>query len=268
MKLSEAAEILKLAGIEDAKREALELFAVFSEISKSRMLTEDVSSDSEKLRSAIERRAKREPLQYILGKTYFYNEEYVINEGCLIPRADTEILVEYACNHIPKGERFLDLCSGSGCVGISTLKNTDSTYAVLADISEAAIEISKKNAALNGVADRIEFVACDVMSEVVNGEYFAVLSNPPYVAESVYRELAAEIFHEPEIAFVGGKDGMDFYQRLIPIYKEKISKEGFMAFEIGFDQAEKICEIANTVAMRCSIIKDLSGNDRVAVLTF
>ena len=147
-----------------------------------------------------------------------------------------------------------------------TLKNTKNTTAVAVDISEAALAIATKNALKNGVEGRIDFRLADLTKERVDTPVFAVLSNPPYVAEGVYEGLEGEIFHEPKEAFVGGIDGGDFYRRLTPIYKNYISKDGFIAYEIGYDQANLLRKIATSCNMTCEILKDLSGNDRVAVL--
>lgn len=226
----------------------------------------DAECCSPELAAAVKRRAERYPLQYIIGKVAFFREEYFVDENCLIPRADTELLVEYAVGHLPRGARFIDLCTGSGCVAVSTLKNTKETTAVLADISEGALKLARRNAEHNGVLDRVDIRQINVLSEIPEGEFFAVLSNPPYVADAVYEELEGEIFHEPRIAFVGGDDGGDFYRALTPIYKEKIKDGGFIAYEIGYDQADLLCKIAEECAMTCEIIKDLGGNDRVAVM--
>jgi release factor glutamine methyltransferase len=184
----------------------------------------------------------------------------------LIPRADTETLVDFAVKNLPEGALFLDLCTGSGCVAISTLKNTAHTRAVAVDLSEGALEIARENAERNGVSDRIEFILGDAKGEIETGEIFALLSNPPYVADEVYEGLEGEIFHEPKMAFVGGSDGGDFYRAITPIYRDKIANDGFIAYEIGYDQAELLREIAKDNSMSCEIIKDLGGNDRVAIL--
>ena len=212
MKLSEACEILKQAGIDNAHHDAIEIFSEIGGISRTSMLISNVESCDERVIAAIQKRANREPLQYLIGKAYFYNEVYEVNENVLIPRPDTEILVEYATKNIPHGARFIDLCTGSGCVGISTLKNTMETTALLVDISEAALNVAGRNTELNGVAERAELIQSDVMKSIVDGEFFAVLSNPPYVKNSVYNELDKEIFCEPSIAFLGGDDGCDFYR--------------------------------------------------------
>ncbi|MBQ9070706.1 MAG: peptide chain release factor N(5)-glutamine methyltransferase [Clostridia bacterium] len=266
MKLSEAIKRLVEAGIPNAKHDAMEIFSDLGGIDKARMIFSDVEIKDEIIISAIEDRASRRPLQYIIGKAYFYNEEYEVNENCLIPRQDTEILVDFAVKNLPSGARFLDLCTGSGCVGISALKNTLGTNAVLVDISEAAIELSRRNAERNGVIDRAEFVVTDALMNTVDGEYFAVLSNPPYVKDSVYGELDEEIFHEPKMAFLGGSDGCDFYRSFTARYKDRITAGGFIAYEIGYDQGESLRKIAEENLMTCEIIPDFSGNDRVAVL--
>lgn len=266
MKLSEAQRILADAGIESARHDAAEIFELIGGHKKSEMLFSDIETDDERVISAIMRRAERKPLQYLTGREFFYNEVYEVNESVLIPRPDTEILVEYACANIPEGARFADLCTGSGCVGISTLKNTVGTSAVLADISLDALSVAKRNALANGVLERAELVQLDVLCESLEGELFAVLSNPPYVKDAVYKTLEKEIFHEPSIAFLGGEDGCDFYREITRKYKNKISEAGFIAYEIGYDQGESLEKIAEREGMSCEIIKDYSGNDRVAVL--
>lgn len=267
MKLNEAVKLLALGGVEDPRREARTIFSHYLGVSMAQLVGGDYEADDKRVDYAVKRRAGREPLQYILGEVYFYREKYKVNEGCLIPREDTEILVDYAVKHIPRGESFIDLCTGSGCVAVSVLRNTDSTRAVAVDISEAALRIAEKNARLMDVAERVTFVCADVkLPPVSEAQYFALLSNPPYVTDDEYLHLEKELYSEPRIAFVGGSDGGDFYRSIIPNYKEKIKDGGFMAFEIGRAQASLLCEIAHGCGMSCRILKDLSGNDRVAVL--
>lgn len=263
--LKEAIDILKEAGVPSPEYDARELFRIFGGQSIE-LITHCSSSDSEELENALDRRVKREPLQYIVGSVGFFREEYKVTPDCLIPRSDTEILVEYAVKNIPEGESFADLCSGSGCIGISTLKNTTGTRCDAFDISDGAINLTKENARLNGVADRLRVTKKDLLKEDIEGEYFAILSNPPYIPKEVYEGLEKEIFSEPEIAFVGGDDGLIFYERLIPMCSRRIKQNGFIAFEIGYDQAKSIKDIADKNRLGCQIIKDYSGNDRVAIL--
>ena len=267
MTLKEAIYLLKEAGVDSPEYDARELFAHFSGIGRT-SVSLCSESDSPELISAIKRRASREPLQYIIGSVGFYREEYEVTPDCLIPRSDTEILVDYAVKHIPVGERFADLCSGSGCIGISTLANTSDTTCVCVDISAGALDVARRNARRNGVEYRIDLKQADLLGEDVSlGEsFYAILSNPPYIPEEVYRTLEAEIFHEPKIAFVGEEDGMEFYKILTPLALRHLKDGGFIAFEIGYDQAERINTVAADNACACGIIKDYSGNDRVAIL--
>ncbi len=266
MKLTEAIALLSEAGIEDARSEARRLFLEICSVKHAALLTSDPESDDPRLINAVRRRCERTPLQYILGEVEFYRESYKVSEDCLIPRSDTEILVDCAVKNLPRGAKFLDLCTGSGCVAISTLRNTDQTTAVATDISAAALALAEENARRNGVSDRLTVRLADALTTVEDGNFYAVLSNPPYVTDSAYEKLAPEIYREPKMAFVGGADGMNFYRRIIPAYKDKINKNGFMAFEIGYDQGKAISDLAKEHSMSCEIIKDLSALDRVAIL--
>ena len=263
--LKQAVKILEEAGVPSPDYDARELFRAFAD-QKSGLITLSSASDSEELLRALERRAGREPLQYIVGTVGFYREEYRVTPDCLIPRSDTEILVDYAVKNIPAGERFADLCCGSGCVGISTLANTKDTVCDSFDISDGALALTRENAEKNGVGNRLTIAKKDLLRKEIEGEYFAILSNPPYIPKEVYETLEKEIFSEPEIAFVGGDTGLVFYERFIPMCKGRISAGGFIALEIGYDQAESLRELADKNGLDCQIIKDYSGNDRVAVL--
>ncbi len=265
MTLKEAINILQESGIDSPEYDARELFRAFASI-QSGIITKNTSSDSEELIMAVERRASREPLQYIIGSVGFYREEYKVTPDCLIPRSDTEILVDYAVKHIPEGEIFADLCSGSGCIGISTLKNTTGTRCESFDVSEGALALTRENAQMNGVKDRLTVTKMDLLRDAPKGEYYALLSNPPYIPKEVYEELEAEIFAEPKIAFVGGDDGLLFYKRLIPLSLDVLKPSGFIAFEIGYDQADSLKALAKINGCTCEILKDYSGNDRVAIL--
>ena len=238
MRLSEAKARLCDAGVPEYAHDARVLFSEIGGVPFSDMIGADPECDLKELDDALRRRCEREPLQYILGYANFFRERYTVNKSCLIPRADTELLVETAIKNIPEGESFADLCTGSGCVGISVLANTVGTTAILADISEDALEIARLNARDNGVENRAEFLLCDVCSELPIKKWYAILSNPPYVSDSAYLSLEREISYEPKIAFLGGEDGADFYRKLVPECLSRMKDGGFMAFEIGYDQAE------------------------------
>ena len=263
--LKEAIEALGKSGVDSPEYDARELFRAFGNLS-GEIPTLLTSSDSEELAVALSRRMAREPLQYIIGNVGFYREEYKVTPDCLIPRPDTEILVERAIELLPEGALFLDLCTGSGCVALSVLNNTKNTRAVAVDISDGALATARENAESLGLSDRVEFIKADVLEEMIEGDFFAVLSNPPYVSESAYRELEEEIYREPKLAFVGGRDGVDFYEKLTPTYRSVTERGGFIAYEIGYDQGEALRDIANRNDIPCEIVPDLAGRDRVAIL--
>ena len=268
MKLSEAIERLRFAGVPSPEYDAGELFRYALGIERSAIIPRDKDFQSDILARFIKRREEREPLQYIIGEVCFYREEYTVTPDVLIPRSDTEMLVDYAVKNIPEGELFFDLCTGSGCIAVSTLSNTKNTRALAVDISERAIKIAKTNAARNGVADRLDTAVCDVLSEDIPrcDKPFAVLSNPPYVTAGEYEALEPEIYREPKEAFVGGDDGLVFYERLLPMALELIKDGGFAAFEIGYMQGEALRALSERCSASVEIIKDYSGCDRVAVI--
>lgn len=267
MRLSEAARALSEAGVEDARAEARLLFRRVGGVRVEELVGRDPELDSPALAEAVRRRCAREPLQYILGRIDFYREGYEVGRGCLIPRPDTELLVEYATAHIPAGEHFIDLCTGSGCVAISTLQNTVATTAVATDISTDALAVAERNRAAYGLEGRLTLLRSDALGEVVEGEYFAVLSNPPYVTEEAYSALDPELYFEPRCALVGiGDEGAGFYETITEKYKDSLKTGGFIAYEIGYDQGDALEKIAARHGMSCEIIKDYSGHDRVAVL--
>ena len=257
------------AGIENASYEVKCLYKKFGGIKSSIIFGDEVSKSPE-LYYAIKRRLHREPFSYIMGDVGFYNECYITTPAVLVPRQDTEILVDYAVKNLRHGARFLDICTGSGCIAISVLNNTKETTALAIDISGDAIDVARKNRELNlgeGGESRLAFKDVDALTFECDEQFDAILSNPPYIAEDVYKGLEAEIFFEPRIAFVGGgEDGGDFYRDLTAKYKNNLSEGGFIAYEIGYDQGDLLCSIAEREGFSSEIIKDYSGNDRVAVL--
>lgn len=266
MTLSEAVKILSSAGVENPLYDARQIFSMLGGIPMSELVLGGEVADGSRAAYAVEQRSKRIPLEYIMGSVDFYRERYIVREGCLIPRDDTEILVDYAVNNLPRGAFFVDLCTGSGCIALSVLNNTERTTALAVDISDTAIEIARENASRLGLSDRISLSRSNVMADPVVSACYAVLSNPPYVAECDYMALSDEIKCEPRIAFVGGDDGLDFYRAITEKYRNVIDDSGFIAFEIGYNQAVEIADIASKNRMSCEILRDLSGNFRVAVL--
>ena len=181
MTLREIALRLKEGGVPDPETDARLLLTHFFDLSPA-MLLADPSRDfqSDALEAALARRLQREPLQYILGKTCFFKESYLISPDCLAPRSDTEILVAYAIEHLPKGVTFADFCTGSGCIALSVLAHRPDLSAVAVDLSEGALRIARKNAEALGLSDRTRFYHLDLLEDALPFPLpDFVLSNPP-----------------------------------------------------------------------------------------
>lgn len=229
----------------------------------------DEEIDCDALIEALERREAREPLQYIVGKWDFFRQTYFVDENCLIPRADTEILVEKAIELLPTDAHFADLCTGSGCIAISTLCERRDTSAVMVDKFEKTLALAIKNAEVNGVLERVKPMLFDVLTDgnALDGrEFDAILSNPPYIRPEVIETLSPEVKKEPYAALYGGDDGLIFYRKIVADYSKFLKKDGFFLFEIGYDQANDLCAIAAEHGFTCEIIKDYAQNNRVAIM--
>lgn len=272
MKFCDIVLSLEKAGIETPEYDAQILLEHFCSVRPHELLfVREKDFDSAELRSAVEKRASRYPLQYIVGSWSFMTEEYEVNEHCLIPRQDTELLVETAIEALPENADFIDLCTGSGCVAVSTLAARPDCRATAADLFPETLALAKRNAEKNGVADRFSPVLADVLSEPsedvkARAPFDAVLSNPPYIQSHVVKTLSPEVGYEPEAALDGGRDGLDFYRAILKFYTPLLSPDGFFAFEIGYDQGRDLNTLAAENGFCCKILSDLSGNDRVAVL--
>lgn len=271
MTYKEICNALMAAGIDSAAREAAMLLSFYCSVPESEIIfRKNEDFESAELMAAVEKRCMHYPLQYIFGEWYFCGEVYEVNENCLIPREDTERLVEKAAELLPVGARFIDLCTGSGCIAISLLAKRRDLEGVCVDVFPETLALAKKNAERNCVSDRLSFVLSDVldgefMSEL--GSFDAIISNPPYIpTEVVDSSLAAELSHEPRAALDGGHDGLIFYRKLISEYGKYLADGGKMLFEIGFDQGESVSALAEADGYSCEIFSDYGGNDRVAVL--
>ena len=226
---------------------------------------------SEALISAVRRRTEGYPLQYIIGTWQFCNETYFVSPDCLIPRADTEILVEAASTLLPQNGRFIDLCTGSGCIAVSLLAARRDASAIAVDLYPNTLDVAKRNAEGNGVSDRIRFVCADVLKPHFMdgfGRFDMILSNPPYISEKDMKTLSKEVLHEPHAALYGGEDGLVFYRMLISEYPRYLKRDGKMILEIGYDQADAIRALAGEAGLLCEIHRDYGDRDRMAILSF
>lgn len=261
---------LESAGIENAQAEAGLLLEHYCGVGASELLfrkNENFSCDA--LEHAIRRRMQREPLQYLLGEWEFFGMRFSVSPDCLIPRADTEVLVEKAIALLPKGAHFADFCTGSGCIVTAVLANRPDTTAVAVDAFENTLEMARKNCAANGVAGRAELALLDLLQPldgVFAQKFDCILSNPPYIPTEVVKGLAPELAHEPRVALDGGTDGMRFYKHFLSQSEHVLKSGGFWLFEIGYDQEQAIRALASELGFSCTVERDLGGNPRVAII--
>lgn len=272
MKYSDVVGALERAGVADASGEAYIILEELFEASRSDIiLYKDREYDESKIVPIILAREDKTPLQYALGRWYFMGERFTVSPDCLIPRPDTEILVYEALRLLKRGGCVADLCTGSGCIGISMLKNReDITSMTLADISSGALGVAKENARLLGVEDKCTLVLCDVTKEIPLGKYDMILSNPPYIPSADIEALSDEVKNEPRLALDGGDDGLDIVLSLIDSAPSSLNEGGYLLVEFGYDQGEKIASImdkrlSDGTYSSYKILKDYGSNDRVLV---
>ena len=223
-------------------------------------------NDIKAVNEMLSRRKNGEPLQYILGECEFMSLPFYVESGVLIPRADTETLVEEIIKAAKPQMKILDICSGSGCIGISLAHYIKDATVTMLDISDKAMNVSEKNIALNGVQDRVTVKKCDILNEIPQGEYDVIVSNPPYIETAVIDKLQTEVKdYEPRLALDGGGDGLVFYRRITDTAPQMLSENGILAFEIGFDQGKSVSELMKKNFEDIKVTKDLAGNDRVVI---
>jgi release factor-specific protein-(glutamine-N5) methyltransferase len=264
----------KLAGVENARFEsALTVRAVLGLDALGLVLgakNEVSAEDEQKILAFAERRAANEPLEYILGTQEFMSLEFDVNPSVLIPRADTETLVERVIDICGESSaKVLDIGCGSGCIGISIAYYAVNTRVTEADISVGALETAERNAVKNGTAERMRFVRCDILSELpdtAEGLFDVVVSNPPYIESGVIETLDTNVRDfEPRSALDGGADGLVFYRRIVSAARSMLKVGGTLAFEIGFNQGGAVSGLMAADFDGVEVIKDLCGNDRVVV---
>ena len=264
-------KVLRDAGIENAREEASLLLAHFCGVSAAQLLFRmDEDFDQAALAKAVARRAEREPLQYLLGSWEFFGMPFTVSPDCLIPRADTELLVERAIERLPRGAHFADFCTGSGCIAAAVLANRPDTCATLVDAFPKTLALAQKNCQANCVADRATFVLCDLLQPLEGAfaqPFDCILSNPPYIPTEVVKGLAPELAHEPQVALDGGTDGLAFYRHFLEQACHVLKPGGFWLFEIGYDQERDIIMLAEQHGFACEVEKDLGGNPRLAYVS-
>ena len=259
--------ILQKAKIVDAKNDAWLLLAMACRINHTYYyvhMDEEMSQEQiREYQALLSKRAERIPLQYIVGEQEFMGLTFLVNEHVLIPRQDTEVLVEEVMKNLHDGFRILDLCTGSGCILLSLLHYSNDCSGVGADLSEEALEVARKNAEQLGES-RALFVQGDLFAPV-EGKFEIIVSNPPYICSDVIPTLMEEVReHEPMQALDGGADGLDFYRKIIQGAKEHLCGGGQLFFEIGYDQGEAVQRLMEQAGYReVECVQDFAGLDRV-----
>lgn len=257
-------------GVENARFEAEQILGKAG-LSRIKLLTEPNANVPEKVETAalemLGRRVSGYPLQYILGEWEFFGLPFEVGEGVLIPRQDTEALVELArdilLERAPEERCTADLCAGSGCVGIALAKLYGARVRSI-ELSETAFVYLERNIALNGVGDRVTAVLGDVLDEQsAQGEYDLIAANPPYLDDTDMKNLQPEVTHEPKMALYGGTDGLEFYRKMIRVWTGRLKRGGAFAVEIGMGQERGVIEIFAENGIKADSIKDMRGIYRV-----
>ena len=265
--LDEGVLLLESNNIGDAKIDAWYLLSFITGITRADyFLRQNDAIDEEsyaRYKEALSRRGSHIPLQHITGEQDFMGLTFRVNEHVLIPRQDTETLVEQALKVIPEKSRILDLCTGSGCVIISLVVLGKELTGVGVDISDEALAVAKDNVA-RLAGDRVEFIHSDLFSSVA-GKYNCIVSNPPYIPSQVIEELEPEVKdHEPRLALDGTEDGLLFYRKITEKSPYYLNEGGWLLVEIGYDQGESVSQLfIDNGFKEVEVIKDLAGNDRV-----
>jgi release factor glutamine methyltransferase len=259
--------LLESEDIADAKIDAWYLLSFVTGLSKADYFLKQ-NDEIEvvllyKYKDVLLRRAKREPLQHITGEQDFMGITFWVNENVLIPRQDTETLVEEALKVIPSGSHILDLCTGSGCVIISLVVLGQGLSGIGVDISEEALAVARENGA-RLVGRKVDFVKGDLF-QTVHGKFNCIVSNPPYIPTKDIEELEPEVKdHEPLLALDGTEDGLLFYRNITASAAEYLNEGGWLLVEIGYNQGPDVEALfVENGFKEVEVVKDLAGNDRV-----
>lgn len=272
------AEYLRQAGLAEAELDARLLLEFICHTDRQTLLAhgdrEVTGKEEEAYLKYIEKRASHVPLQHLTGSQNFMGLDFLVSEQALIPRQDTEVLVEEAMRYLHDGMRILDLCTGSGCILLSLLHYSNDCVGIGTDVSEAALLVARENAgrlemlAPAEAAGKALFVQGDLF-EAAQGKFDMIVSNPPYIATAVIKTLMPEVRdHEPLAALDGGEDGLFFYRRIAQEAAEHLNGGGMLFLEIGYDQAQAVMELLSQAGFQeVTLVQDFAGNDRVVHAT-
>lgn len=257
---------LELAGVTDSELDAWYLLQMVCRIERSYYYMhgeEDLPEEQQReYEIAVQKRSEHIPLQYIIGEQEFMGLKFKVNPNVLIPRQDTETLVEEALKVLKPGMQVLDLCTGSGCILISLMKNVPDLTGIGSDVSKTALLVAKENAKQYELA--AEWVRSDLFDNI-GGKYDMIVSNPPYIRTEEIAKLMPEVRDfEPIDALDGREDGLYFYRRIVGEAQEYLNPGGYLYFEIGYDQGEAVSSMMREAGFTdVEVIQDLAHNDRV-----
>lgn len=217
----------------------------------------------------IEKVKKGTPIEHITHLKEFMKMNFYVNENVLIPRQDTEILVEEALSIAKRinAKKILDLCTGSGAIAVSIAKYLEGAEVTATDISSEALRVAKKNATSNEVQNHITFIESDLFQNIAKTKFDMIISNPPYIKKDVIKKLTKEVQNEPLIALDGGYDGLDFYRKIVKQGYEYLKFGGYLCLEIGYDQKDEVTELIDAEEKYINTYskKDFYDNDRIVV---
>ena len=222
---------------------------------------------AEEYKADILRLKQGMPIQYITKVQEFMGLNFYVDENVLIPQPDTEILVEEIieiCKRKEQPYHILDLCTGSGAIGVSLAKQIQNAHVTMSDISAKALQVAQKNAKENEVIKNCRFILSNMFEEI-EGQFDMIVSNPPYIQTEVILTLSKEVQNEPKLALDGGQDGLKFYRMIAEQAHQHLNKKGILALEIGYDQKEDVIQLLEQTQVYTNIDckKDLAGNNRV-----
>lgn len=271
--LTEGEHTLQAAGIDDWKMDAWYLMEETLQVTRTRYLMDSgkiiSDEDANRYLELIGKRAEHIPLQHLTGHQEFMGLDFQVSEDVLVPRQDTEVLVEEVLKYMRSGMHVLDMCTGSGCILLSTLKlaaelnGCRDLKGTGADLSEKALRIAEQNRKNLGLEETATLLQSNLF-ENISGTYDIIVSNPPYIASEVITTLSEEVKdHEPMMALDGGTDGLDFYRIIIEKSPSYLTMGGMLFFEIGYDQGKSVSQLMEKDFEDIHVIKDLAGLDRV-----
>jgi len=268
--LKEADAILQSNEIAEPRREAASLLAFSLQKDKTFLIAhpeyELSDEESKRFREFLNRRANREPFQYITGKQEFYRLDFTVTKDVLIPRPETELIVENAIELLSKFQNpcFCEVGIGSGCISIAILHELEKASAVGLDISAEALRVAEKNAKKHNVSDRLQLKSSDVFKNLKDEKFDLIVSNPPYISSEDIKDLQAEVrSFEPLTALTDGKDGLSIIKKIIAESPKFLKENCFLLMEIGFNQADEVRELFSPDVWRnLEVLPDLQGIPR------